>query len=233
MKKTIFFLLGFLLFLSLAGCKKGDENNNNDDNNNSVIDAFYENNSLVNQKKEEFHTAIVAKIADQMQSMTFVADYYVVSAADTIGGIYYNILNIYDNTPNLLTEDTTVTKNGDSYSITQDNVVAKLKFNNDFYSSSLEIYEDDVLTTVLEYTKTSDGRYAYQVFYDNDDGTFITFQFIFKDNDGRLGVNTEATGRPATIYNLTSVNTNFAKSGTRVYTYEGGVYQFTGTTDFE
>jgi hypothetical protein len=233
MKKTIFFLLVASLFLSVAGCKKDNEDNDNLDDNNPEIDAFFENNDVVNQEKEEFHTAISSKITDQIQSMTFSGDYYTVSAADSIGGVYYNILNIYGHTPEQLMGNTTVTKNGDAYSISQDNVVATLKFNNENYSSSLEIYEDDVLTTVLEYTKTSDGHYAYQVFYDNDDGTFSTFQFIFKDNDGRLSVNTEETGRPASIYNLTSVNTNFAKSGTRVYSYEGGVYQFTGTTDFE
>jgi hypothetical protein len=157
-----------------------------------------------------------------------MADYWMVSTGDTSAALYLAAIELYLATPNLTEID--VEKSGDTYTITENNGIIKIKFDDATTSYSLEFWDGDKLEFLCESTKLGNNHYAYQAYYD-EDTTKTVIQMLINGANGSLSVNTGAADRPSSIYKAKSVSSTFAKSGTRVYTFENNQYTFTGNLD--
>jgi hypothetical protein len=157
-------------------------------------------------------------------------DYAFVSTSDIAAYVYYSIIQLYALTPKLVSAE--IVKDGDTYTISGDGSVAKLRFDNSLPSSSLEIFEDGKTTALFESITTGSGEYAYQIYSENGDNTFVVFQFRFKGENGKLSVDYETSNRPTSIYkNASAINDDFANKGDRIYKLENNVFSFTGNLD--
>lgn len=219
--KRIFLLIvlfGFVVLLSSCfGLKKDFEE----------ITKFSDNIEEVSEQKEAFYENVSSKISNEAEKSAFTADYFLVSTSDIAAAIYYSIISLYAVSPKLVSAD--VTKEKDVYTIKDNDSTAKIKFNNKTNSSSLEIYDSDKLTYIMESIKVKDNQYAYQLVITNEDKTYCVYQFLLDGNDGKISVNVNATTKPTSIYdNLKAIDSKFANEGTRIYKLENGNYQFSG-----
>jgi len=224
MYRVLFSILILSVFLVFSGCDFLSAVDEIEDSG-----EFFEDIEEVNLIKEDFYDSVLAEITEDAESGVFTMDYYMVTSADTIGMIYYSIVNLYLISPDLV--DTDITKDGDTYTITDESNEIKVKYDKDTSSTKVEFFEDDVLTMVIESVKLSDNKYAYQLYtdeYEEDSATVI--QFLLEGEDGSLSVNNSASAVPSSIYKASSVGSSFASAGTRVYEYIDGVYTFEGTT---
>lgn len=214
-RNFIFFVLLPLLIVA-AGCGFGNLQDSSE---------FYDNLEEVNDAKQTFYEEVLAKITDENQKTAFSTDYLMVSSADNVGAIYYAVINMYELTPKLVEKE--IQKNGDTYSITDENSVVKFKFDKGTQSSYLEISEGSTVTNVIESVKLSDKKYAYQLYTASGNEKSV-IQFLLDGENGWISVNDQASSIPSTLYKKSSVGSTFGKEGTRKYAYENGNYTFTG-----
>lgn len=221
MLKRIFLLFVFFIFTVLLSSCFGTKRDLDE------INKFYENVEEVSDQKEAFYDNVTSKISNEAEKTVFTADYMLVSTSDLAAAIYYSIISLYAVSPKLVTAD--VTKDKDVYTIKDNESTAKIKFNNKTTSSSLEIYDNDKLTYIMESIKVKDNQYAYQLVITNSDNTYSVYQFLFDSKNGRISVNVSASTKPTSIYdNLKAIDSKFANEGTRIYKLDNGNYQFSG-----
>lgn len=220
MKKILLLLVLFFCGLVMAGCVRSRKTLDD-------ISKFYDNIEDVSDEKEAFYNKVTSKITNEVEKDTFTSDYFMVSTADVVASLYYGIINLHAITPKLVSAE--VTKEKDVYIIKDGDNIARVKFDNKTVATSLEFYEKDVLTYVIETIKVKNNQYAYQLIIRNDTNDYTVIQFLFDENNGRISVNTNSVNKPDPIYNnLKVINSKFASEGIRVYKIENGNYQFVG-----
>lgn len=212
----LIFMLG-LLTLSSCGLLEG-----------KVDEKYFENFEKINEEKEKVYNNFDEKILDDAQKTAFSIDYMIIGSADLMAAMYVSIVNLYNVTPALVSQN--IEKSKDTYTITddKDNSKVVIRYDNDTKSTQIEFFDDnDVLSYLVETTELSDGGYAYQL-YSVDGDKKIVYEFYFKDGNGRLAVKDNVTSVPSSIYKKKSVSSTFATTGTRVYKIENGNYSFEG-----
>lgn len=221
-KKASLFLLFLLSLITLAGCGILGGN--------TIDEDYFENYDEINSEKEKVYDNFDLKITDEAEKSAFNVDYLTIGSADLVAGIYIAVINMYNLTPKLVNQD--IKKEGDTYTITDENTKVVVRYDSDSKSTQLEMYDNDKLEYLIETTELSNGEYAYLLYSVTEDIKTVS-EFRFKDGNGSLAVKENVTSQPASIYKKNTVSSTFAKEGDRVYKLENGNYTFTGTLEHQ
>ena len=219
MKKSFFVLVLVSLAFMVGCCKNG--NDPNDDTRESDKRAMM---AIID--RDAFFTGVKLAIKDEKQMSVFDLDFLQIVYAESTSNALYQLAIKH----NVLfgSKAATMSVSGNTITIQDDGRQTKLRFNSDSITPSIEITENGELIFLFESTKTDRGFYAYQlVSFDEVKNSFTIYQTYFKDFEGSLCVQEGANNRPASIYNLGALPSDFAKTGTRVHNVKNLVYSFT------
>lgn len=219
-KKASLFLVFLLSLITLAGCGIFGGK--------TIDEDYFENYEEINAAKEKVYDNFDQKITNEAEKSAFNVDYLTIGSADLVAGIYIAVINMYNVTPKLVNQD--IKKDGDTYTITDENTKVIVRYDKDSKSTQLEMYDNDKLEYLIETTELSNGEYAY-LLYSVIEGVKTVSEFRFKDGNGSLAVKENVTSQPASIYKKNTVPSTFAKEGDRVYKLENGNYTFSGTLE--
>lgn len=204
----------------LAGCWGGG---------NEVPNTFEETNTKLYEDLTTFQNG-VDEVIEEKDLPTEVVTYYEMDSL-AIGlyqlseTVYYSIISLYNT--NLLgvtnpfgLEGLKVTKQEDTYTLTftDEEGSTEIILKTSETSSSIVTKVDGKFQTRSEKIKLSDGEYAIQTIFLEEDDKYNVSEMYFKGDSGRMMIDSDVTNLPASIYNKpTAITSTFATGGDRSY----------------